>query len=124
MTESDTMRLILQQSSGDVRLFRNSVGLFWAGTPVRLKSGDVLLKNPRAVQCGLCPGSSDLIGWVSRTITAADVGQTVAVFAAVEVKSATGKASAVQRQFIGVVSDMGGVAGVARSVDDAMKILK
>ena len=123
MKETDTMRLILRQSVGNVRLFRNNTGKFWAGDATRLKNGDVLIRNARLVDCGLCNGSSDLIGWVSRVIKAEDVGLSVAVFTAVEVKSSGGRVSPAQRQFLDVVSGMGGASGVARSAEDAARIV-
>ena len=123
MKESDRQRLVLQLSRGDVRLFRNNTGKFWAGEHTRLKDGSVLIRNTRLVECGLCVGSSDLIGWVSHTITAADVGRTVAVFAAVEVKSDAGRVSPAQATFLRVVSQMGGLSGAVRSEDEARLIL-
>lgn len=59
------------------RLFRNNVGL--------AKFLDRFGK-PRKVRYGLCPGSSDLIGWTPVTITPDMIGRTVAVFTAIEVK--------------------------------------
>ena len=57
-------------------------------------------------------GGSDLIGW-TRT------GQ----FAAVEVKTPTGRVSAEQQAFIDGVIAAGGRAGVARCVEDVARIL-
>ena len=76
------------------------------------------------MQFGLCKGSSDLIGLRTITIGPEHVGQTMAVFAAVEVKSATGRATPEQAAFIEAVQAMGGLAGIARSVDDAAAILQ
>jgi len=64
----------------NVRMFRNNIGRF--KTP-----------DGRNGQTGLCVGSSDLIGWTSKTITADDIGKTVAVFTAIEVKTPKGKVS-------------------------------
>lgn len=50
------------------------------------------------------------------------VGQTVAVFCALEIKD-KGKATVLQRHFISVVNEAGGVAGVARSVEEAQRIV-
>jgi len=69
------------------------------------------------------PGGSDLIGWHSITIRPEDVGRTVAVFLAIECKSATGKPSPQQSNFINFVQESGGIAGIARSVDDAKNLL-
>jgi hypothetical protein len=111
MSEQQTQQAIrLQLSRGDTRLWRNN-------------SGTLYDRNGRPVQFGLCKGSSDLIGLRTVTIGPEHVGQRLAVFAAVEVKSATGRATPEQLAFIDVVQQMGGFAGVARSVDDAARIL-
>jgi hypothetical protein len=51
------------------------------------------------------------------------VGQDLAVFAAVEVKTPKGRVKAEQQQFIDHINSAGGIAGIARSVDDAKDIL-
>jgi hypothetical protein len=60
---------------------------------------------------------------VERVITADMVGQTVGVFFAPEVKDAGKKPSPKQASFLQAVNDGGGVAGVVRSVSDAMALL-
>jgi len=52
------------------------------------------------------------------------VGQTVAVFVAVEVKTPTGRVSPEQQQFLNVVRQHGAIACVARSVTDLEMVLK
>ena len=69
------------------------------------------------------PGGSDLIGMHSMTITPEMVGKRVAVFLAVEVKSDTGKPTPAQTGFIKFVQSMGGIAGVARSADEALNLI-
>ena len=69
------------------------------------------------------PGGSDLIGYRQVVIGPEHVGRTMAVFTAVEVKSATGRATAEQRAFIQHVKQAGGIAGVVRSVDEARGLL-
>jgi hypothetical protein len=73
----------------------------------------IVLANPRPLHAGLCEGSSDLIGWTAD-------GR----FAAVEVKSARGRVRDSQRAFIEAVLRAGGVAGVARTLEDAQRILR
>lgn len=125
MRESDIHRLILRDlSRDDVRLFRNNVAQAWQGRVVRHEPGLLVLADPRPIQAGLCVGSSDLIGWRSVVITPEMVGQRLAVFAGVEVKTDRGRATEEQKNFIEVVQRFGGLAGVARSVDDARIILK
>ena len=93
-----------------MRLFRNNTGT--------LRDA-----NGRPVQFGLARGSADLIGWSSVTITPDMVGQTVAVFTSIEVKSAAGRLRPEQQQWLDAVSAAGGIAGVARSVEDARVLL-
>ena len=69
------------------------------------------------------PGGSDLIGYRRVRITPEMVGQEIAQFAAVEVKTARGRVRPEQQQFIEHVRGAGGVAGIARSVDDAQLLL-
>ena len=104
-------RILLAHGRGPGRLWRNNTGT------LRDRQG-------RPVKFGLCKGSSDLIGLRSITIGPEHVGQTMAVFAAVEVKSATGRPTPDQRAFIDTVQSMGGLAGIARSVEDAAAILQ
>jgi hypothetical protein len=95
--------------AGPARLWRNNTGALKDATG-------------RLVRYGLCPGSSDLIGLRQVTITPDMVGQTLAVFTAIEVKD-QGRLTEQQRAFITMVQQAGGMAGVARSVDDARRIL-
>ena len=98
-------------SAGNARLFRNNTGV------LRDQHG-------RPVQFGLAKGSADLIGWTTRTITADMVGQRIAVFTSIEVKTATGRLRPEQQQWLEAVQAAGGIAGVARSVGDAEALLR
>ena len=96
----------------DARLFRNQVGS---------------LPDPRTgrlVTFGLARGSADLIGWRTGMITPDMVGQQLAVFTSIEVKTPTGRVSPQQQAWMAVVQGAGGIAGVARSVCDANEILR
>ncbi len=88
------IRLALAQIPG-VILYRNAIG-----------------HDSRAhVDYGIQnPGGSDLIGWVRGR------------WLAIEVKTATGRVSPEQKTFINLVRTPGGLAGVARSVKDAIEI--
>ena len=103
-------RIRLACSRGDTRLWRNNTG--------RLRD-----ERGQLVTFGLCPGSADLIGYRTVTITPNMVGQTLAVFAAVEVKTATGRPTPEQTAFLEHVSAAGGIAGIARSVEEAQALL-
>jgi hypothetical protein len=115
-------------SHDDVRLWRNNIGEAWQGAVSRAPSGPwsanaILIQNPRIVNFGLCAGSSDLVGFKSRVITPEMVGQRVAVFAGIEVKTTRGVFRKGQRPWLYMVDELGGISGVARSVDDAKVIL-
>ena len=71
---------------------------------------------------GLARGSADLIGWTIRTVTPDMVGQQVAVFTSIEVKTPTGRIRPEQQQWLDAVQAAGGIAGVARSVEDAQAL--
>jgi hypothetical protein len=95
-------------SRQDTRVFRNNCG----------KLQD---RNGQWVSYGLMRGSADLIGWQTRTITAADVGKRMAVFLSVEIKSPTGIVRPDQKRWLDAVEIAGGIGVVARSVDDALQ---
>jgi hypothetical protein len=96
-------------SHGDTKVFRNNTGT--------LKDA-----NGRPVQFGLCKGSADLIGWRTVTVTPDMVGQRIAVFLSIEVKTPTGRLRPEQQQWLDAVQAAGGIAGVARSVEDAQRL--
>jgi len=123
MSEHSIQNEIRLGISGKATMFRNNVGTAWIGDATKLKDGSVLIRNPRVFHAGLCEGSSDLIGWRSLTITPEMVGERIAVFAALEVKSKTGRATAGQKNFCNRVIEAGGLAGIVRSLDDAKKAL-
>ena len=99
---------MLALSGLGARVFRNNVGL-------------AVYPDGSRVKYGLCVGSSDIIGFVPVVITPDMVGQTVAVFLAVETKAGT-KATKEQDAFIAMVQRFGGRAGVARSDEDAIAV--
>ena len=95
-----------------LRLFRNQVGQ---------------LPDPRTgryVQFGLAKGSSDLVGFKTIKITPEMIGQEVAQFVSIEIKTERGKLTEVQQNWLQKVHDSGGIVGVARSIQDALKIVK
>ena len=104
-------RIRLQLGSSPVRLWRNNVGA------LRDERG-------RLVTYGLCKGSSDLIGLRSLEITPDLVGQRLAQFVALEIKTARGVVSPEQRAFLQLVEQLGGLAAICRSVEAAEQVLK
>jgi hypothetical protein len=97
------------------RLFRNNIGEAWLGQAAKTKEGGVYIKAPKRVIYGLRVGSSDKIGWTPVTVTPSMVGQTLAVFTAVEEKSlAYPTLTPDQRNFLDQVAKAGGLGYVAR----------
>lgn len=84
------------------------------------------LPDPRTgrwVQFGVAsPGGSDLIGYRSITITPDMVGRTVAIFTAIEIKTATGRATPAQRHFIDHIRCAGGISAIVRTAQEALRI--
>ena len=113
----------LALSAIGVIMWRNNVGKMWAGKLVSFKNGRVILDNARPVTAGLCNGSSDLIGLKSVTITPDMVGRKIAVFVALEAKTPTGRTQTDQYNFMRVVNESGGIAGIFRSPDDAVNLV-
>lgn len=90
-------------SKDDLVLFRNQAG------SVKV--------DGRWQTYGLVKGASDLIG----ILTVPKGKELVGVFFACEVKSATGRLTKEQAEFIALVNRSCGFAFVARSVEDALK---
>lgn len=103
MKESDLQRVIQKEARKlGCYLFRNQVGTY------KIDCG-------RVIKSGLCKGSADLIGWITR--------DGVAVFVSVEVKTATGRLAPQQRRWMEAVQKAGGIAGVVRSIEDLRELL-
>jgi hypothetical protein len=149
MTEKEIQQRVFNRlnSRRDVRVFRNNIGMGFAGiefvnkeelikilqyllsllilTPSNIisnvfrKAGVIILKNPRRIRFGLHPGSGDLIGWKSITITSEMVGKKIAVITSIEVKSARGRLSDEQKNWIAQVTTAGGIARMVKTVDEA-----
>ena len=109
MLETDIMRLIqVAASKVGMRLFRNNVG-------------QAKTEDGQFIRFGLCPGSSDLIGFKTKTITPEMVGKQIAVFTALEVKTERGRVTAEQQNFINMVQNAGGYAFVCRSESEFLE---
>lgn len=123
-------------SKGGARVFRNNRGFFVTidciekirkavMQPNPVKAVMETLKTLRRVRAGLeVPGSSDLIGWHTITVTPEMVGKQIAVFTAPEVKRPGQYPSPDQRKFITNVQEAGGIAGVVHSGDEMALLLK
>ena len=97
-------KIMLSMSKKGYLIWRNQVGLF--------KTMD-----GRTVNIGI-KGSSDLMAVKPTVITPEMVGQTLAVFVAVEVKTATGRQSEPQKKWQKAVEKLGVKYILARSEND------
>ena len=102
-------RLLARLNRGAVRLYRNNVG--------------VADYNGAKVRFGLLPGSGDLIGWRSVTITPDMVGQRLAVFVSLECKARDGRVRQDQARWHRAVTEAGGISAIVRSEDAALAAL-
>lgn len=93
-------------------VWRNETGSFWTGKVIHKDNRTVTLANAQMIPCGLCRGSSDLVGLTSKGI-----------FFAIEVKTPKGRTSKEQDAFLHRVREQGGIAGVARCPQDALDLL-
>lgn len=101
MKEADLSRLIqIALSECGARVFRNNSGAFQD-------------KRGQWVRFGVAnPGGADLIGFTRNGI-----------FLAVEIKTAKGRATDEQINFINIVNKFGGIGFIARSAEEAVKEL-
>jgi hypothetical protein len=104
-------RIRLACGHGPVRLWRNNTGA-------------LVDQQGRFVRFGLCKGSSDLIGLRSLEITPELVGQRIAQFVALEIKTDCGIVSPEQQAFLQLVQHLGGLGAVCRSIAEAQAALE
>lgn len=131
MTEEGRIKAEVRKALGRVkglRIFNNPVGQGWIGeaAPFSLKGMGraMLIQQAQKLSFGLIKGSGDLIGWKSVTVTPEMVGQKVAVFVSIEVKTPKGRLSAPQLVWRGNVIEAGGIALVVRSADGAVRLIE
>lgn len=104
-----------------LRLLASSLGCFLS----RNNIGMLRDTNGTCVRYGcFSPGGSDLLGYTPIIITQEMVGKKIAVFTAVEVKTATGILRKEQDLFINAVIQAGGIAGVARNEEDLTALIR
>lgn len=103
---------MLALSEAGCLVWRNETAGVWVGRVIHQEASSVTLAGARMIQAGLCKGGADIIG-------VAPDGR----FLAVEVKSKTGRASTQQLNFIDAVRHRGGIAGIARSAQEALNLI-
>lgn len=106
-------QIMLALSDAGCLVWRNGTGQAWHGKVIHKAGQQVTLSDARMQPYGICVGSSDLIGITPD-------GR----FLAVEVKTATGRVSKEQQTFIDAVRRSGGIAGIARSIEDALELVR
>ena len=112
--ETKLMRLIMVAlTQADCLVFRNETAGAYVGRVIHKDARIVTLTNAQMMTFGLCVGSSDIIG----------IHKPTGRFLAVEVKTKTGRASKEQNNFIEQVRAANGIAGLARSVQEALDLL-
>ena len=104
--------ILVALSHGPTRLLRINAGVAWQGTVIERTPQRLVLARPYAIRLA-APGVSDLIGWT-------EGGR----FVAIEVKAPRGRVTDEQKAFLDLVRRSGGLAGVARSVEEARKIIR
>ena len=125
MSEHAIQNAIRNALAGECLLFRVNVGSAWAGSRVdRLPGGRVLIHDARPFSTGLPPGFADTFGLVRVVITPDMVGRELGQFLAGEIKTPTGRVSDKQAAFLKAIQLNGGRAGVWRSVDDALRMVR
>lgn len=104
--------ILIALSQAGCTVWRVETAGAWVGRQIHKDGSTVTLANARMFTTGLVKGGSDIIG-------ISPDGR----FLAVEVKTARGRVSPEQQRFIDAVNRAGGIAGVARSVGDAIELI-
>jgi len=116
MNEHDIQNSIRLQFSRQVPeglLFRVNVGKGWTGSRIKHNlDGSITIYNPRPFDTGVPPGFSDLFGVLPG-------GK--ALF--LEIKTPKGRPTEAQTNFLVQAKCAGAAAGVARSIEDVLKII-
>jgi hypothetical protein len=102
---------------------RVNSGYAWAGPIVNRTPKSITLSPFHRVRLAP-PGTSDICGFTTRVITAADVGKRAAIACVLEVKRMGEKPEPDQESFLTMVRHFGGISGVATDADSAKKIIE
>lgn len=117
MTEHDIQNEIRMAISPYGTFFRANVGQAWTGSAIHyLSNGDILIKNGRPFSTGLPKGFPDLFGFT--------IQNGLPIFSGLEVKNANGRIRKEQQHMIDFLQSRNCKAGIVRSVDEAIKLVK
>jgi hypothetical protein len=130
------IQLALAEVKG-LRLWRANVGKGWVGVKAgsRIEEGRTYLTlvDPRPLDTGLPEGFPDLFGFIQTVqivhgsfngVPTSGVYECPPIPVFIEVKSPTGVIRPKQKQFIEAARVAGCRAGIARSVEDALRIVR
>lgn len=106
--------IMLALSQNGCIVWRQNTGQAWQGRQIHKVQDQITLAQCRPVHFGLCKGSSDILGIQTKT----------GKFLAVEAKTAKGRVTQEQENFLLAVNRAGGIGFVARSAEDALKKLE
>lgn len=125
-TEKDLLNEVQLAASRSRRcvLFRNNTGIGWVGAVAERTGNKITLHDFRPLHAGLCPGSSDLIGWTEVVITPEMVGRTVAVFTAFEGKTGRQTLKTHQANFLQRLREAGGIGAEVRTAEDIKTVIE
>lgn len=104
---------LLKTSPLGARLAKNVRGLFYT-----------LDKRTKTMAGLQVPGSGDLVGPTQVVVTRDMVGKKIAVYTELEVKTPTGRVADNQHDRMKFIQEIGGISGVIRSADEAVKIIQ
>lgn len=134
MPENNIMReawdALVRSGDRATRLWRNNIGTAIRGTSVLiakhrqqviLEPGDACIRAARYVNFGLVPGSGDLIGIQTVTVTSDMVGKKLGVFVSAEAKTKRGRPTDEQKSWLEMVNSLGGIAFVFRDTEEAKR---
>lgn len=104
----------------NARMFRNQVGTYIMADPKCWSCQ----KHGRRISSGFGKDSPDQVGWQTVVVTPEMVGTKVAVFVGMELKTGKRKPTGGQYNWLKVIKDSGGIAGVVRTIEEAVAIFE